>query len=312
MRKLLILAVVQALGGLLAAEPAAAAFPGRPGKIVFSRSGNGSFPSNADIWTASRSGKQRRLTRTPAADETSPVYSPNGRLIAFVRRKSADADIWVMRADGSRQRQITAGDQDEFQPAFYPSGQSILFTRFDGSRGWTVFSIRLRGASNEKLQIRNATFPIVSPNGRWLAYTRVNGNEGGIRARNMRTGHIRHLTTGSAQQLDFAPNSRRIVFTGQRFCRDAGDRVRLRFVILTIGLHDDGPRKICPGGGESISPAWSPTGRKIVFARKKLAARGADLRFRLGMLFPNGAPAGGAPHHRQGTNELDPSWQPLR
>jgi Tol biopolymer transport system component len=293
MRMLLTSVAALALLGTVAAEPAVAAFPGRPGKIAFSRSGNGSFPSNADIWTASRSGKQRRLTSTAAADETSPAYSPNGRLIAFVRRKSADADIWVMRADGSHQRQITSGAQDEFQPAFYPSGQSILFTRFDGSRGWTVFSIRLRGAANEKLQIRNATYPIVSPNGRWIAYSRVNGGGGGIRLLNTRSGVVQRLTTGSAQELDFSPNSRRIAFTGQRRCAHGGN---LRFALLTVGIHDRRAkviRRSCRR--EFISPAWSPNGRKIVFAHKRLAARGSQLRFRLGIMLPSGVQVGGAP-----------------
>ena len=308
MRKLLASAAVLALFGLLAAEPAIAAFPGRPGKIAFSRSGNGSFPSNADIWVASPSGKQRRLTSTGQADETSPVFSPNGRLIAFVRRKAEDADIWVMRADGSHQRQLTAGDEDEFQPAFYPSGRSILFTRFDGSRGWTVYSIRLQGAANEKRQISNATYPIVSPSGRWVAYSRVNGGGGGIRLLNTRSGRVRRLTTGSAQELDFSPNGRRIVFTGQRRCGAGGE---LRFALLTVGIHDPHAtiiRRSCDR--EFISPVWSPNGRKIVFAHKRLAARGSQLRFRLGIMLPNGVQVGGAPHHRRGTSELFPSWQP--
>jgi Tol biopolymer transport system component len=295
----------------LAAQPAAATFPGRPGQIAFSRSGTGSFPSNADIWVADRSGgHQRRLTGTRKASETSPAYSPDGRLIAFVRRSRGDADIWVMRADGAHERQITDSEEDELQPSFYPSGEALLFTRFDGERGWDVFSVRIRGAKSIKHQFSNATFPVVSPNGAWIAYSATQDGVGGIRLHNRRSGRTRRLTTGSAQDLDFSPSGRTITFSGQRHCKPGG---RLRFVILKVGLRDDRSttvRRSC--NREFISPGWSPNGRRLVFAHKRLAARGADLRFRLGMLLPDGTQVGGAPHHRRGTNELDPAWQPLR
>ena len=292
----------------IGAVPADAAVPGRPGKIAFARSGTGSFPSNGDIWVASRSGKQRRLTNTPSVDETEPVFSPNGRLIAYVRRANGNADIWVMHANGTHKHLAAGGAEDELEPSFYPGGRSILFARLGSRSTWTVYSIRLNGA-REKLQIQNATFPIVSPNGHWLAYTRVHGEGGGIRLKNLRSGAVRRLTTGSAQELDFSPNGRRIAFTGQRRCTGGGD---LRFALLTVGLHDRHAtviRRSCRR--EFIGPAWSPNGRKLVFVHKKLAAHGADLRFRLGIMLPDGRQVGGAPHHRRGTDELFPAWQPL-
>jgi Tol biopolymer transport system component len=312
MRGILTLIVAGVLLSGPAVEPAAAAFPGRPGHIAFSRSGTGSFPSNADIWVSNRDGgNQRRLTSTARADETHPVYSPNGRLILFVRRKQGDADIWVMRADGSNQRRLTFHDDDEFQPSFYPSGRSFLFTRFDGSRGWTIYSQRLRPPLNLKLVQRNATFPIVSPNGRWFAYSATQDGIGGIRLENRRSGRTRRLTTGSAQGLDFSPNSHQIIFTGQRHCSRGNSD--LRFALLKIGVRDRRSaflKRSCRR--EFINAAWSPNGRKIVFTHKKLAFRGSGLRFRLGIMLPDGTQVGGAPHHRRGTSELDPSWQPLR
>ena len=304
-RSLLCVAATLAIT-VAASVPADATFRGRPGKIAFSRSGTGSALAAADIWIASRSGGgQRRLTGTRGVDETDPVFSPNGGLIAYVRRQEGNADVWVMRSNGTRKRAVATGPLDDLQPAFYPGGRSLLFTRFDGSRGWAVFSIRLDGTGQMR-QIPNATFPVVSSNGRWLAYSKV-GSGGGIRLRDLRSGRTRELTTGSAQDLDFAPGSRRIVFTGQRPCRRGGE---LRFAILSVGIHERHAhilRRSCRR--EFISPAYAPNGRKIVFAHKRLAATGADLRFRLGIMSPGGTQLGGAPHHRRGTNELSPAWQ---
>jgi Tol biopolymer transport system component len=310
MRRLLTLILACAALAALAAEPASAAFPGRPGHVAFSRSGTGSFPSNADIWVSRRDGGgQRRLTSTRRVDETHPVYSPNGRLIVYVRRAGGNADVWVMRANGRGKRELVGGPLDELQPAWYPSGRSILFTRFDGSRGWTIYSVRLSGARVMR-QVANATFPVLSPNGRWFAWSATQDGIGGVRLQDRRTERIRRLTRGSAQDLDFSPNSHRIVFTGQRRC--ARGNSDLRFSLLVVGVRDRRAtivRRSCRR--EFISPAWSPSGRKIAFAHKKLAFRGSRLRFRLGVMLPNGRQVGGAPHHRRGTNELDPSWQPL-
>jgi dipeptidyl aminopeptidase/acylaminoacyl peptidase len=138
----------------------------------------GSVTAQGDIWIAERSGGgQRRLTRSAGIDESDPTFSPNGGLIAYVRRSQGNADIWVMRADGSRKRPLATGTLDELQPAFYPGGRSLLFTRFDGSRGWTVLSIRLDGTRTQT-QVPNATFPVVSANGRWLAYSKAETEAG--------------------------------------------------------------------------------------------------------------------------------------
>ncbi|HKG36694.1 MAG TPA: hypothetical protein VKA89_09685 [Solirubrobacterales bacterium] len=251
-----------------------------------------------------------RLSGTSGAgDDTSPVYSRAGGMIAFVRRSEGDADVWVMRADGTREHPVADTALDELQPSFFPGGGSLLYTRFDGSREWTVFSIRLDGTRRMR-QASDATFPVVSPNGRWLAYTKSQDGVGGIRLMNRRSGRVMRVTIGSAQDLDFSPDSRRIVFTGQRPCRRGGN---LRFAVLSVGIHTGHAeilRRSCRR--EFISPAWSPNGRRIVFAHKRSAGRAEDLRFRLGMMRPVGSAVAGAPRHRRGANELDPAWQPLR
>jgi WD40 repeat protein len=297
------LAITLTLLCCLALAPAAeASWPGADGAIAFSRTAGG----NSDLWIASPSGKQRRLTATPRFDETSPTFSPDGRTIAYVRRGNGDADIWLMRSDGRGERPLVTGELDEFQPSFFPSGRSLAFTVFDGERDWTVYSVRRDGEGRQRL-VNDATFPVVSPNGRLLAYS-ADGDGGGIRLLNLRSRRVRELTTGSAQELDFSPNGQRILFIGQRQCRARGT---LRFLPLVIGLggrHSRFLRRGCDA--EVAGAAWSPSGTRIVYALK--TQRGRQLAFRLRMMTAGGAPAFGAPRHVAGTQELFPAWQPLR
>jgi Tol biopolymer transport system component len=292
--------VVIALAIALSAEPADAAFPGTPGSIAFSRTSPG---MGSDIWIAAPGGRERRLTAGAAAAETAPSFSPDGRMIAYVRRVEGDADIWLMRSDGSEKRPLVEGPSDELQPAFYPSGKSIAFTSFDGERGWTVLSVRISGDDTRR-QLTEASFPVISPNGRLLAYSRTVAG-GGIFVRDQRTGRSRRLTSGSAQELDFSPDGRRIVFTGQRRCRRGSP---LRFAMLIVGIGGGRARAIdgdC--AAEAISPAWSPDGRRIVYTRKSRS----PFAFRLALSSLTGARLAGAPRHRRGGNEIDATWQPL-
>lgn len=292
---------------LFAFAPAAeATWPGANGAIAFSRTAGAGIRSTSDIWIASPSGKQRRLTATPRIDETSPTFSPDGRAIAYVSRFRGDADIWLMRSDGRGKRRLAGGEFDQLQPSFFPSGRSLLFTEYDGERGWTVFSVRRSGADVRR-QVADATFPIVSPNGRLLAYSAA-GDGGGIRLMNLRSRRVRTLTTGSAQGLDFSPDGRRILFVGQRDCERGGT---LRFALLVIGVgdrHSRFLRRSCKR--EVAGAAWSPNGSRIVYTAK--LQRGRRLDFRLRMMTASGAPAFGAPGHFAGRQELFPSWQPLR
>lgn len=79
-----------------------------------------------DVYTMDPDGTNvRRLTRKPGAD-TGPSWSPDGRLIAFVR---GTAGVWIMRADGSHARRVAnITGSVETAPAFSPDGTRLVFS----------------------------------------------------------------------------------------------------------------------------------------------------------------------------------------
>src|SRR5919107_6143494 len=59
------------------------------------------FTYSGKIWLVDRNGgAAKRLTSTPN-DETSPVFSPDGKRIAFSRSNGNDWDVFIAAADGS-------------------------------------------------------------------------------------------------------------------------------------------------------------------------------------------------------------------
>ena len=79
----------------------------------------------------------RNLTRDPAAYDGWPVWSPDGRRIAFASGPGGASPhrIWMMDADGSNRRKLTdisplLGHVYDTQPSFSHDGQRLVFTRY--------------------------------------------------------------------------------------------------------------------------------------------------------------------------------------
>jgi len=100
-----------------------------------------------------------------------PVYSPNGRRIAFDSdRGGRQSAVWVMRANGSSPDRLTPTRLRAFWADWAPDGHHILFSDnccLPSSNLWTV---RPDGSELTQLthvpQSLNLAFGVYSPNGR--------------------------------------------------------------------------------------------------------------------------------------------------
>src|SRR5215212_531513 len=53
------------------------------------------FVSGGDIWTAPAEGGEARLLVSHPATELKPLYSPDGRRLAFISTRTGNGDIYV-------------------------------------------------------------------------------------------------------------------------------------------------------------------------------------------------------------------------
>jgi dipeptidyl aminopeptidase/acylaminoacyl peptidase len=104
---------------------------GRWVAYVISRADSASNTYRADLWLAAADGSERRrLTWTETATESQPVFSPDGRHLAFVSRREDDerSQIYLLPlAEGGEARPVTNLEAGAFNPVWSPNGQRIAF-----------------------------------------------------------------------------------------------------------------------------------------------------------------------------------------
>ena len=86
---------------------------------------------NLDVWSVSTDGSNlTQLTRNLSANDIFPVWSPDGRAIAFVSNWAGthNNDIWIMNADGTEPRNLTTDNPfEDNMPSWSSDGSQIVY-----------------------------------------------------------------------------------------------------------------------------------------------------------------------------------------
>lgn len=102
----------------------------------------------------------RNLTNHPADDAT-PVFSPDGKLIAFTSKRDGHPQIYVMNADGSGVRRVSQSTAPDFSPTWSPDGNWLAFASTRNS-ATNIFMMDLRGGNVTQLSTQSGHHPVWS------------------------------------------------------------------------------------------------------------------------------------------------------
>ena len=118
-------------------------------------------------------GDPRNLTETPGAHERSPVWSPDGKSIAYFTDESGEYELAVRSQDGKGEakRYKLTGTGFYESPVWSPDSAKLSFIDNSG----TLFFIELKAGAVKKVAdnpiMPPGTTTAWSPDSRWLAYS---------------------------------------------------------------------------------------------------------------------------------------------
>jgi len=126
-----------------------------------------------DLWVADQNGDNPRRLTIDEGVESNPVFSPDGKTIAFNAEYDGNTDVYVIPATGGIPKRLTWHPTWDRVLDFTPDGKAVLFssprTTFT-NRHSQLYTIALDGGQPEKLPVPTAFWGTYSPDGKYVAY----------------------------------------------------------------------------------------------------------------------------------------------
>jgi hypothetical protein len=131
----------------------------------------------------------------------SPVLSPDGQQLAFLREERGRARIWVQVLGQSNEisRPLTSPEFNVLEMTYLPAGGLIFSAVTTGQPA--LFKVNQIG-DVQSLNLRGTRYPSVSPDGQWLAYSELQRGNWNLWLLNLGSGQRQRLTHAACNNTE--------------------------------------------------------------------------------------------------------------
>jgi Tol biopolymer transport system component len=182
------------------------------------------------LWIMPATGGPMRRITDLFNDARQPVWSPDGKTLAYFAYRDGGYDLWSIKPDGSEQKKLTAGAFDDRDPMWSPDGSKIAFASDRGEPGKDSYNIWVLDlASGALTQVSQNAFenrmPTWSPDGKSIAYASTRGEVSALYAVTLGSTQERELrrVKGTVQAPSWGPGGQLAYVVGD----DASSRLEI-------------------------------------------------------------------------------------
>jgi len=229
---------------------------------------------NSDIWLVpSDGGEARQMTTSPKGDG-SPVWSPDGRRIAFRSSRGEDGgQIWILPVDGGEARQLTEfpGGVDDFE--WTPDGRRIVFAaRTYPECGQDLECVEKRDDEREENKVKAMTHEHLMYR-HWNTYedgkvqhlflVPADGSQDPVDLTpDLRYDALTYWLASAGREFDITPDGRYVHFAGNQ---DEDQAVSYNMDVYRVPLSGGAIEKLTDNPAADSHPRVSPDGRLLAY-----------------------------------------------
>jgi Tol biopolymer transport system component len=156
--------------------------------------------------------ERRWLTRGDSIDRQ-PIYSPDGKWLAFSTNRAGNNDIWIRNLETGEERRVTEHPAADWDPAFSPDGQNLIFSS-DREGNFEIWMAEVDGRNPRRLTEDgfDAENGSMTPDGEWVVYNSGHPERAGVWKRHLESGETVQLATGVTGLPEISPDGRYVLF----------------------------------------------------------------------------------------------------
>jgi serine/threonine-protein kinase len=238
-------------------------------RVALARCSNPEQACPEDVWTYDLDrGQAARMTFGGGANW--PVWTHDGRRIAFARDMRGPPGIFWIPADGSGSpTPLVETAEANIPAAWSPAHAALIFARRGAQTQWDIWALFSGPDTLEARPLVQTEFdelnPVLSPDGRWLAYVSTKSGEGQVYVQPFPgPGMTYQISNGGGDDPSWGPGGREIFFIagppGKKTMMAAPVRTQPEFAVgpatplFEMNRHGRPLHRAAPANAHDVAP----------------------------------------------------------